>query len=1036
MSDQSITYRVNLDDTNFQAKLTQMRASIDSTVGGMGGMGGFGRTMAYVGPMGGGNFSGGGQLSGGLADFGAQVAPVTYTPPAIAMQPHFGMFQIQQTLGQAGLASFLGPSGIAINGMRANGMFSQKDYLSPQISYQEYMGYSTRSFADRVGATATSAASTAMNLGASSIGGLLGGMAGGFMGGMLGATVAPIAVDMAAERAADNISLQTALASGSFRAYQGANVDPLTGRGFNRQDRVNIATGLMRMESNDARFNTTDYRQIMETGMQMDLFSGTRDAEDFQKKFKGLVETVKTVSSTLHTTLREGLETIRGLRDMGVTDPMMQQSMVMKSEVMGRMAGKTGMEMMAVGQAGAEMFRGTGIAMERGFSLNQQNTAMVQQMLNQGAISRETVAQMGGINAAGQQLTAGALSSFQTTLGRGTLMAAFNPATGALDPNMIGRMAAGDTMSMMGGAAALASSPGGMAKFIAHQEEMISKMSPAQMQAFDIAQTMQMAKTLQSNFGGDINDWFMTAGKQYRGKSKEELDVQMGMLTMDPSKYRAQLANQTVNMASQQNMEAARNNYLGSKFITNAFTRLATQPLSEAFVGIQNRVARKVENIAQDVSYAVYGDAVDPRQLNNSVAAGADKFLEFEYKDRLRRAKEARGGADLSPQEAEAEAKRAAEEVVKGGGGSVVDLSETGVVDWFGTVGGGTQGTATGNMLREIQTNMTKEGTSSYGGKSIKTFGSKEAVELEAAKTGQKLNILGQVTDSRGNKRFAAISDEQMGTVASARRNMQVSEEEVNEQIKKIEKNRDYIEGLGPLTVTKLGRAVVGKDFSVKKWQAGEYTKTDYARMLAAAEVAGDKDMVALIKRQSGTEDLGSVGNRSQAEVSHRLGALRSDIRSGLKDTLLSEGWDIASSVIDDDAKQAGILNAINAIQKDPKGGAARRFLTSKEAGGAGLSSDEASRLIGELKLAKQENPTEFANMAKRAAESLNLAYQTKTAGVALAGSELGAAGGVTGDVSAKTAEAMVNMMKTFEEQLKIVQALQENFKASLKNNK
>ena len=87
--DKNVNYRVNIDDADFQAKLSQMRASIDMTMGGMGGvgLGGMGMSMGRMGGFGGMMMGGspGGQMMQGLADFGTQIRPVTYTPPAIAM---------------------------------------------------------------------------------------------------------------------------------------------------------------------------------------------------------------------------------------------------------------------------------------------------------------------------------------------------------------------------------------------------------------------------------------------------------------------------------------------------------------------------------------------------------------------------------------------------------------------------------------------------------------------------------------------------------------------------------------------------------------------------------------------------------------------------------------------------------------------------------------------------------------------------------------------------------------------------------------
>ena len=151
--DQSIRYKVSLDDADFQSKLSQLRANIDSTVGGGAGFGGgmnmMGAMFAPSGfnQMGGGNTS---MMMSGLADFGSQVRPITYTPPAIAMQPHFGQIALQQTTGQAFLGA-MGPMGL---GVRAAGNFisgNAGDVVPPQISIAEFSQLSARAFGTRFG---------------------------------------------------------------------------------------------------------------------------------------------------------------------------------------------------------------------------------------------------------------------------------------------------------------------------------------------------------------------------------------------------------------------------------------------------------------------------------------------------------------------------------------------------------------------------------------------------------------------------------------------------------------------------------------------------------------------------------------------------------------------------------------------------------------------------------------------------------------------------------------------------------------------
>lgn len=606
--DQTINYKVNVDDSNFQSKLTQMRASMDSSMGGSGG--GFSQTMMY-GAMGVMNTGGG----SGVADFGSQIRPVTYTPPAISMQPHFGMFQIQQTLAQAGLGG-MGPIGAGMSGMMTNfsrggfsGLITGPAAIPSNVTASEYMGLSARGFGDRMGdagaITGLTAASTGLQLAAGGAGyaagaSLFSGGVGQFFGGMAGASLATLPITMAVGKTtdmmADNRALQTALGAGSFRFMSGggSEVDQLTGRGMGRRARFDVASSIQGMEMNDQRFGMDDYKTILEGGMQFDMFSGTRDVEDFKGKFKGLVDNLKTVTSTLHTSLKDGIEVIRGMRDMGVTDPNEVTRLTMGSEMRGRASGRTGMEMMAVGQAGAEIFRGTGVSMERGFELNQMNVTSIRGMLNSGTISRDTVAQAGGENSLAQQMTAGALSSFQTAHGRAAMMANYNPTTNSMNPNMMSNLASGNAMSQIAGAAGMG--PAALMKFQAHQEEMISSMSPQSMQIMGLSTAMGTARMLSAGTGADM-DTSMRVAMQNMGMSKPVIDANLGLLHQDPSKMQSDMEASVSNMRTQAGLEDLRNRFNVGKRVGNAWTRTIS-PIQHGLSEFATEIGEGVDNMS------------------------------------------------------------------------------------------------------------------------------------------------------------------------------------------------------------------------------------------------------------------------------------------------------------------------------------------------------------------------------------------------------------------------------------------------------
>ena len=621
--DQNITYRVNVDDTDFQAKLSQLRASLDMTMGGSAfagmGMAGAGFTgpmmssMAMMGaPQGGYSGMGMAGLGGGFADFGAQIRPITYTPPAISIQPHFGMVALQQSAPQSFFGS-MGPLGIGaastFNFIR-HPLSTQPNVVPPNMSLGEYSALSARAFGTRLGdATATAglvAAGTAVGMVGSGVGGAIGefmggGMLGGLAGGLLGGAAVSAYVNQVGDMMAQNRAVQTQLEAGSFRFVTGgADVDPLTGRGFSRAARARVADFVQSSELKDLRYGMPEMREILESGMQMDMFSGASDIESFKQRFKGLVESMKTITSTLHTSIQEGMEVMRGLRDIGVTDPAQMTGIVTRAETLGRMSGRTGMEMLAIGQQGAELFRGTGVRMGLGLDTEMQNATLVRQMLNMGTISRETVAQAGGENALAHMLTASALASTQSAVGRGAMLGMFDPSTGGLDFSF-----KGGTFGVLGRAASR--SPMDILNFQARQEEIVSNMSPQQLQLFGLQVDLMQAKTVTDAFMGGregtpeyqkaLENQFINMEKR-RGVPIAAIRANLGMLHTDPTQLREQQQTALASMAQQASLEDLRNTFNITKAASNWLQRTLVQPVQRFFTGIGTSVATGFENLS------------------------------------------------------------------------------------------------------------------------------------------------------------------------------------------------------------------------------------------------------------------------------------------------------------------------------------------------------------------------------------------------------------------------------------------------------
>lgn len=833
--DQDITYRVNIDDANFQAKLSQLRASMDMTIGGgfggmnMAGMG------AMMGPMG--NFNapmsnamvGGGQsfqpFMGGIADFGAQIRPITYTPPAIAMQPHFGMVAVQQSTGQA-MAGMAGPYGSAAYNMRSigggavagafaggvvggplgalggaavgaatgfvdtlrSGGFT-KDLIPEQLTTLDYMHMSSRTFGARLGDAVGSAAlvggTTAASLGVSALTGAAGA---GLIGSMAMSLPAAYLGGKVSDMVADNRAMQSALEAGSFRFITGGkDVDPYTGRGFSRQARASVADTIQSMELKDARYGMDEYKQILEGGMQLNLFSGTGDAESFKSKFKDLVNTLKTVTSVLHTSLKEGMEVIRGFNDMGITDGSQISAMSFKADAMGRATGRTGLEMLQIGQTGADMFRGTGINMQLGFETNQMNALITRSLMNQRdannnpLLSRETVAQAGGELEMAKQATATALGFTQTAFGRGILMAATRGGS-MVDP---AKIAGGNAQSLLSNAANMTA--GEMVHFEANQEEIIGKMSPMTLMGFQMGGAMAQARTLSgAGMGINFKDAFVMLQKR-NGVPIDEIKRQKALLESDPSKLEKDMEENGQRAVEAKALEDYRNNF-GVKKLMNVASEYTVQPIqrqvSRLIGGVEDFVREKAEKLTGGTTVATSGI------MSKEMIDEGKKLLEAKggYKD---------GGY---------------EKVVKEIGADVTDASATSLQKKFGG-------------QEKLAEAIDKFGED-YNGLHAKHFNSVEEVQA-AAKNGKAYHIITKSSKSDKGSIIAVPTKELLQASEDARDNAPSSSDisKANEgtlssklTVDQKVSVQDYLkEHQKDGTVQGMGEAMFGKDFKLEK---------------------------------------------------------------------------------------------------------------------------------------------------------------------------------------------------------------------------
>jgi hypothetical protein len=606
--DQQINYRVNIDDAGFQAKLTQMRASLDQTVmgqqlmGGMGGGMGLSPTSMYA-------MAGGMQNQQmGLGGY----APIGYTPPAIATEPHFGMYAVRQTFAQslagaAGMTSIFSPWAT----------FRQPTSMTPM----DYAADSQRNLMNRIEDVKTVAKGTAVSMGSQIAFGAAGAALGSalipipFVGAMLGEmagqtfgehVAAPITKAMVQQSA-----LRRDLMNETFRNVTGGpDVDPLTGRGLNFTAARKLSEQLTNatFEPGMSALSVGQMREITTKGIEMGLFRGDDTADKMLDKSKELAKAVQEVAATLHTSFSSALETINTIRQTtGTAGPGSIQKAVEQitsSAVASRMAGTTPGEMIQAGVTGAAIVQGTGLSMSTYSEVNKLNTSFVKQFQDTNPQAAQiAINQAGGTAAAlSQQMTAAQAGFEQSDMGRMAKLAAYDPKTGKLDLDRI-KGKSFDQLAQMAGRI----HGRDMAKFIAHEAELTKDMAPEDVQMMQARTFQAMGEKLERQGIAYKGEGTRLAMKQY-GLSEEVINTELDML-------RPKTKEELEKIASQKDMQTRRE--IASERSQAEATRTGLGP--EFFSGVG-----KAKKYLSDVSSSVGGSIANARDSVIRALTGQD----------------------------------------------------------------------------------------------------------------------------------------------------------------------------------------------------------------------------------------------------------------------------------------------------------------------------------------------------------------------------------------------------------------------------
>jgi len=520
------------------------------------------------------------KLYGDLASIGNLVNPVQTVPTTNAVSMRHGMTAHEMgfggsMMGMAGIgtpsdmlsydwgqasAAHMGRTAsdtLTIGGTYAAGMIGGYGLMAPMFNMQNIKrmyGLGQRAAtgmgAARVAGGATSAlgfGARAGMTGARMLGGAA--VAGGAM--LLPGLALDYMMESVVEQLQDRSEIMDYLESSAFRYKPG---------GFSRGERGDIAEFMMKRGGTravsgkgimssisdpvasffqgssgfDTRFTTGELKGILQQGTQLGMFEGTQDAEDFQKKFKGLTENLRVITKILHQSLSEGLNTMKVLKDMGMDTPGQQLGAVARSSMIGAASGMTAGEMLTTGVQGAQVLAGTGVDLGTGMMANQMSTFAVKTAQGAGFLTSQDLVHAGGSAALAKRMTMGGLQFGQSSLGRGLMMGLSDQGVMGVDSANSFLRGDQDMFGILGRGAEQMSDPETYMKFVLGQSKSVGNLMKAGGGMGGLLgqgrMALMMAQDIAPAVGADLRTTFDFLLKTQLNMPSAERKTLMGMI--------------------------------------------------------------------------------------------------------------------------------------------------------------------------------------------------------------------------------------------------------------------------------------------------------------------------------------------------------------------------------------------------------------------------------------------------------------------------------------------------------------------------
>lgn len=259
----------------------------------------------------------------------------------------------------------------------------------------------------------------------------------------------------------------------------GRDVSASLGQGFSANKALSIERFLRTSSAGDPFLKLDDYRQIMQRGVEHNLFDFSNDAESYKKVIKRLRNQTDVIIEMIDDKNLDGvMKNLKRLQDMGATGDM-ATAVARQEGMFSRMTGMRHTDMVnSYGQQGALIYTQHGMTGYQGALSAMGTAAQITMAQRMGLISPDVLSRAGGISGLTQKLTE------ESAAGVGNAAKFFLPYVAGSDYKSVdakklqdlisGKVGLTDMMSL--GAQSVAGSPTGYSVFDTNKEKIIKDM--------------------------------------------------------------------------------------------------------------------------------------------------------------------------------------------------------------------------------------------------------------------------------------------------------------------------------------------------------------------------------------------------------------------------------------------------------------------------------------------------------------------------------------------------------------------------------